>query len=142
MNNDIAERGNFFLDLFPEGFMGPAIYDHYAKGLEMKTDITDDGKNYVMEVELPGIDKKDINVTLKDEYLTIKANVNASKSEKGEKGSFIHRERYSGTATRSYYVGEVDTKSVKAAYANGVLTLTIPKEAEKKAEDAHLIAIE
>lgn len=142
MKNDITDRGNFFLDLFPEGFMGPSIYDHYAKGLDMKTDIKDDGTNYVMQVELPGIDKKDINVSLKDEYLTIKANVNVENSDKEKKGNFIHRERYSGTATRSYYVGEVDMKSVKASYANGVLTLTFPKDAEKKAEEAHSIVVQ
>jgi Molecular chaperone (small heat shock protein) len=142
MKNDIAERGNFFLDLFPEGFMGPSIYDHYTKGLEMKTDIKDDGANYLMEVELPGIEKKDITVSLKDEYLTIKANVNAESEDKAKKGDFIHRERYTGVATRSYYVGEVDMKSIKARYLNGVLTLTIPKEAEKKAEEAHTISIE
>lgn len=142
MKNDITDRGNFFLDLFPEGFMGPSIYDHYAKGLDMKTDIKDDGTNYVMQVELPGIDKKDINVSLKDEYLTIKANVNVENSDKEKKGNFIHRERYSGTATRSYYVGEVDIKSVKASYANGVLTLTFPKDAEKKAEEAHSIVVQ
>lgn len=142
MKNDITDRGNFFLDLFPEGFMGPSIYDHYAKGLDMKTDIKDDGTNYVMQVELPGIDKKDINVSLKDEYLTIKANVNVENSDKEKKGNFIHRERYSGTATRSYYVGDVDMKSVKASYANGVLTLTFPKDAEKKAEEAHSIVVQ
>jgi len=108
----------------------------------MKTDIKDDGANYLMEVELPGIEKKDITVSLKDEYLTIKANVNAESEDKAKKGDFIHRERYTGVATRSYYVGEVDMKSIKARYLNGVLTLTIPKEAEKKAEEAHTISIE
>lgn len=122
--------------------MGPSIYDHYMKGLEMKTDIQDNGTNYVMEVELPGIDKKDINVSLEDEYLTIKANVNAGSDEKDKKGLFIHRERYSGVASRSYYVGNVEEKDIKANYTNGILTLTIPKEAAKKAEQAHSISIQ
>jgi HSP20 family protein len=141
MKNDVAERGNFFLDLFPEGFMGPSIYDHYMKGLEMKTDIKDEGANYVMEVELPGIDKKDIGISLEDEYLTIKANVNGTDEEKEKKTSFIHRERYNGVATRSYYVGNVAEKDIKANYNNGVLTLTIPKETEKDTK-AHTIAIQ
>jgi HSP20 family protein len=141
MKNDVAERGNFFLDLFPEGFMGPSIYDHYMKGLEMKTDIKDEGANYVMEVELPGIDKKDIGISLEDEYLTIKANVNGTDEEKEKKASFIHRERYNGVATRSYYVGNVAEKDIKANYNNGVLTLTIPKETEKDMK-AHTIAIQ
>ncbi len=107
--------------------------------LQMKTDIKELKDNYEMSVELPGFDKKDIHLNLEDGYLTISAEVNRSKEEKGE---FISRERFSGKAFRSYYVGDVEKEAVKAAYENGVLTITFPKENPEKVAASHAISID
>lgn len=124
-------------------FFAPANFyePKYVRGLAMKTDIKEDEKNYVMDVDLPGIDKKDIDISLNNGYLTIKAKANTDTGEKDKKGGFVHRERFSGTASRSYYVGDIDEKAIAATFANGVLTLTFPKENEKKEELEHRIAI-
>jgi HSP20 family protein len=142
MKNEVSARHDFLLDPFFDGLMGGNVGEAYLNGLEMRTDIKDDGTNYVLDIDLPGVDKKDIHVSLEDEYLTVKAAKTETEEEKGKKGSYLHRERYSGVASRSYYVGDIEEKNIKASFTNGVLTLTLPKEAEKKAEAAHTIAIQ
>lgn len=111
------------------------------RSLDMKTDIKEEGNNYLMEIDLPGVNKKDISVSLNEGYLTVEAKVNREEGEKDKKGNYIHRERFSGVASRNYYVGDIAQKDITAAFDNGVLKLSFPKEAEKKADVSHLIEI-
>ncbi len=144
MKNELTNYdydGGFFSPLFdffaPEEIRNPK----YARSLAMKTDIKSDEKNYTMEVELPGIKKDDISVSLKNGYLTVKAVVKHEDEEKEKKNSnYLHRERFYGTSSRTYYVGDIDEKSVEANFTDGLLTLTFPKEKEKVEED-HRISI-
>ena len=111
----------------------------------MKTDVREHEDSYELEVSLPGYKKEDICAELKDGYLTISASTSQSNEEKDEKtGKYIRRERYSGSCSRSFYVGEGITQDdVKAKYENGVLTLAIPKKDSKKLEEEKkVIAIE
>jgi HSP20 family molecular chaperone IbpA len=112
------------------------------RNLDMKTDVKDQGNSYLMEVEIPGVNKKDINVALNEGYLTVTVKQDRETNEKDKKGNYVHRERFSGVASRSYYVGNVDQKDVHATYADGVLALSFPKEVEKKLESEHSIAIQ
>lgn len=94
--------------------------------------------------DLPGFRKEDIHIDIDDDILTIKAEHTESKDNSGDKGaskdkdSYIRRERYYGAYTRSFNVSEIDVESIKAAYENGVLTLTMPKKAPVKPESKHL----
>lgn len=98
----------------------------------LKTDIKDEGGDYRLSVEVPGVDKKDVEVHLKNGYLTVSATLNRQ-SEEG-KGKNVRRERFSGRYTRSFFVGEnVDKKGVTASTQNGVLTIVVPKV--KEADD-------
>lgn len=111
----------------------------------MKTDVREQEDSYELEVSLPGYKKEDICAELKDGYLTISASTSQSNEEKDEKtGKYIRRERYSGSCSRSFYVGEgITQEDVKAKYENGVLTLAIPKKDSKKLEEEKkVIAIE
>ncbi|MDO4307646.1 MAG: Hsp20/alpha crystallin family protein [Eubacteriales bacterium] len=112
----------------------------------MKTDVKEHENEYELEVSLPGYKKEDIQAELKDGYLTIKASTSQNNDEKDEKtGKYIRRERYSGSCSRSFYVGEnVKQEEIKAKYENGVLDLMIPKKDPKKpaAEEKKYIAIE
>lgn len=73
---------------------------------------------------------------LKDGYLTVTAQQNTNKDEKDKEGNYIRKERYSGSCQRSFYVGEgVKQEDLKAAFNNGILTVSVPKEAEKPAEE-------
>ena len=108
----------------------------------MKTDVREHEDSYEIDIDLPGFDKEDINLNLKEGYLT----VNASKSvdKEGKKhGKVIRKERYEGAMTRTFYVGEQVTQDeIKAAFKNGVLKMNLPKKDEKKALPSGNIAIE
>ena len=97
----------------------------------MNTDIREEGKNYVMETELPGYDKKDVSIQLKNGYLT----VTAKKEEVTERTqNYLRRERRSGTISRSFYVGDVSEKDVHAKFEKGVLEISFPKESQQGGE--------
>ena len=85
-----------------------------------------DGK-YLLEVDLPGYDKKDINVSLEDGYLTVSANTNKNVEEKDENKNYIRRERQFGSCSRSFYVGDVNQEDISASYDNGILNISFPK---------------
>ncbi len=112
----------------------------------MKTDVKEHENEYELEVSLPGYKKEDIQAELKEGYLTIKAATSRNNDEKDEKtGKYIRRERYSGSCSRSFFVGEnVKQEEIKAKYENGILTLSIPKKDPRKpeAEEKKYIAIE
>lgn len=101
-------------------------------GLSMKTDVTEDEHNYYMEVELAGVKKEDINITLEDGYLTIAAKRENKNGEQNHNGKWIRHERYYGSAKRSFYVGLEDEKNISAKFEDGILTLKLAKEEEKK----------
>ena len=108
----------------------------------MRTDIKETEDQYVLSVELPGFNKEDVKLHLKDGYLNISASTQNENEEK-EEGKFLRRERYTGSMTRSFYVGEdLTEEDVKAKFGNGVLTLSLPKEAPKKIEEPKYISIE
>lgn len=124
-------------DLFDDFFNDP-----FFKGGErrvhplMKTDIKETADAYIIDVDLPGFDKKDIQIDVENGYLNINAKTDSSENEE-EKGKFIRRERYYGECSRSFYIGEdVEEDDIKASFKNGILTLDIPKvkEEEKKSE--------
>jgi HSP20 family molecular chaperone IbpA len=133
---------NFFDD-FDKMFYTPFFSrNENAPAPAMKTDIREKDGLYLMSVDLPGYDKENIKAQLKDGYLTISAEKNDSKEETDEKG-YIRRERYQGSCSRSYFVGEnVKEDDIKAAYKDGILHLSFPKEAPKQVEETKYIAIE
>lgn len=136
-------RRNFGLDLFDEMFKDPFFSRGENKTI-MKTDIQEKDGDYLMDIDLPGFAKEDINAELHDGYMTITAQKNESNETKDEEGNYIHRERYTGSCSRTFYVGDgVDEKDIKASFKDGILHLTIPKEEPKKLEDQKkLISIE
>ncbi len=138
---------NFIDDLF--GFpmkefddMERKLYGRKANRM-MKTDIREKDDNYEVSVDLPGFKKEEITVELDNGYLTISAAKGLDKDE-NKKGKLIRQERYAGSMTRSFYIGDnVEKGDIEATYRHGVLTLTVPKKAlEKKIPEKNLIAIE
>ncbi len=110
----------------------------------MKTDIKDTDHGYELTMNVPGVKKEDVKAELKDGYLTVNVSSNSSKDEKDENGRYIRRERYSGSCSRSFYVGEdVTQEDIKAKFEDGTLKLTIPKkEAKPAVDEKKYIAIE
>ena len=109
----------------------------------MKTDIRETDKSYELDVDLPGFKKDEIKVQLKDGYLILSAAKGLDKDEQNKAGNYIRRERYAGTMSRSFYVGEaVSEEDIHAKYEDGILKLSVPKKAPKKIEKDGYIAIE
>ena len=138
----IVPRKNF--DLFDDFFEDPFFHreERNHPMPMMKTDIRENEKNYIVDVDLPGFNKEDIKIDVEDGYLNIKASMNENKDDE-EKGKFIRRERFVGECSRSFYVGEdVESEDVKATFKNGILTLEIPKvEKEKKLPEKKYVEI-
>ncbi|MBR5371133.1 MAG: Hsp20/alpha crystallin family protein [Oscillospiraceae bacterium] len=130
---------NLYSDLFGDSFTATRT----AAGA-MKTDVKETDGGYELAIDLPGVKKEDICADLKDGYLTVKATTSQCSDDKDDSGCFIRRERYCGTFSRSFYVGDAVTeKDIKAKYHDGVLTLDIPKkEPVKKLPEDKIIAIE
>ena len=119
------------------------LYGKHAQNM-MKTDIRETDGSYELDIDLPGFKKDEIKVQLKDGYLTVSAETNTKKDEKAEDGKYIRRERYSGSCSRSFYVGDAVTEEdIKAKFENGTLKMLVPKKEEQKAvENKKYIAIE
>ena len=135
---------DLFEDMFNDPFWddrkGPA---HGAMPRLMSTDIKEKDGNYMIEMDLPGYEKENISIELENGYLNVSAKVDKSNEEKDEKENYIHRERFCGECSRSFYVGEnVTEEDVKASFKNGTLTLTVPKEEQKKLEEKKTIQID
>ena len=138
---DLKSRSNYLENAIWNDLFTPET----SKGLQMKTDIKEDDKDFILEVELPGVKKNNIDISLDDGYLTIKATVNNEANQQSDKDEnkkkFVHRERFYGVASRSYYIGDVDMKTINASFDNGVLVVSFPKEKEKQKEENHRIKI-
>ncbi|HIS56594.1 MAG TPA: Hsp20/alpha crystallin family protein [Candidatus Fimimorpha excrementavium] len=119
-------------------------YDRGYRNGYMSTDIKDTDQGYELTMNMPGVKKEDVKAELKDGYLTIQASTNQNRDEKDNEGNYIRRERYSGTFSRSFYVGEeVKQEEIKAKFEDGTLKLLVPKKEEKPAvEDKKYISIE
>ena len=96
---------------------------------QFRCDIQDKGGSYLLEAELPGFQKEDIKLDLKDGILTISAQHSQESEEK--KNSYIRRERRYGSFSRSFDVSGIQEDHITAAYNNGVLELTLPKKVEQ-----------
>lgn len=136
---------NLFDDIFDD-LMRPAksLSSFGSQSVLMKTDIREADDAYFLDVELPGVKKENVSVELKDGALEIKAVTAADESDKDENGKYLRRERFYGSCSRSFYVGEdIKQEDIKAKFENGVLTLTVPKvEPQSKVEQHQYISIE
>ena len=104
-----------------------------------RTDIREAGSNYEVEMELPGVKKEDIHARLENGYLTIQASQNHNREEKDNNGNFIRRERYQGSISRSFYVGDrVQQGDINASFDQGVLHLTIPRYELPQQENGYI----
>lgn len=139
---------NMFDDFFsdPFGMMVPqtrdALYGKHAKNL-MKTDIRETDTSYELDIDLPGFSKDEITVQLENGYLSISAAKGLDKDQENKDGKYIRRERYAGSMSRTFYVGDQLTEQdIQAKFENGILQLTVPKKEAKQVEGRKYIAIE
>ena len=137
---------NLFDDLFDD-FARPMNVIRYANPTPsaMKTDVKETDAGYELDIDLPGYKKEDVKAELKDGYMTISAEKKSEDSEKDEKsGKYLRRERYYGSCSRSFYVGEdIREEDIKAKFEDGILKIAVPKKEPQPAVDqTKTIAIE
>lgn len=136
---------DFFNDDFPTFpvFSGrDPLYGKHTKNL-MKTDVRETENSYELDIDLPGFKKDEINVELKDGYLSISASKGLDKEQKDNEGKYIRQERYVGSCSRSFYVGDnMDAKDVSAKFEDGILKLSLSKPAPKELPKPSSIMIE
>lgn len=131
-------------NLLDDLFGVPAFSGFSTAQNAMHTDVKEDENGYEIMMNLPGFKKENVKGELKDGYLTVSATTNSSNDRKDSDGRYIRRERYTGSCSRSFYVGdEVTQEDIKAKFDNGVLTLYVPKKEQNPVvENKHYIAIE
>ena len=139
--------GEDLFDTFFDDFGWPArrtARPAVSTSTVMRTDVRETENGYELDIDLPGYKKEDVQAELKDGYLTITASANTSNDQKDSNGKYIRRERYSGTCSRRFYVGEeIEQSDIKAKFENGILKISVPKkEAKPAVEENKYITIE
>jgi hypothetical protein len=101
----------------------------------MQADVAESEDAYTVEMNLPGVKKENVKIELKDGYLIVNASTKREVTEEDKKTKYIRKERYSGSGSRTFYVGkDLTQEDIKARFEDGVLKLTVPK-IEKKPEE-------
>lgn len=129
---------------FQDDFFGGKnpLYGKHSQDL-MKTDIRETGNSYEIDIDLPGFKKDEITAQLHDGYLTVSTKKSTSNDEKAEDGTYIRRERYCGSMSRSFYVGEqMEQEDIHAKFEDGILRLTVPKKDVSAVPKKNYISIE
>jgi len=117
-----------------EDFFGESFERDLDKGWGPAIDISEDEKNIYLKADLPGMNQKDIKVSVEDNVLTISGERKSEREEKKE-GKFYRLERVYGEFCRSFTLPDyVDISKISAEYKDGVLALTIPRTEEKKSK--------
>lgn len=118
------------MNLIPRSFFFDDDLDDFFKPVvrrnDVKCDIYEEDGVYHIEMDIPGYDKKDINIEVKDGYLTVTAS--KEKEEENKTKNYIRRERTYGSFSRSFSLGDIDVDKIDAKFENGILDILIPKE--------------
>ena len=138
--------GESLFDDFFEDFARPmrAASRYNGSTSIMRTDVKESDTGYELDIDLPGCKKENVKAELNNGYLTINAETSQNNDQKDEDGKYIRRERYYGTCSRSFYVGEeVQQEDIKARFEDGILKVMVPKkEAKPVIEESKYIPIE
>ena len=132
---------DFRYPVFPD--VDKALYGKHAKNM-MKTDVKETESGYEVDIDLPGFKKDEIQMQLQNGYLTVSAAKGLDKDEQDKDGRYVRRERYAGSMSRSFFVGDhVTEEDIHPKYESGILRFTVPKAEKNVVEEKnHYISIE
>ena len=130
---EMMNRSNYYnpfreMEQLEKQFFGDSDFFSQKDLAEFKTDVLDEGDHYELEADLPGFNKEDIHLELQGDNLVISAERHSNAEEKNKDGKVVRMERSYGSYQRSFNVSQIDTDHIRAAYDNGVLKLTLPKQ--------------
>lgn len=123
-NEDLFERfRKAFDDMFNQDFL-PTLGEDFKS---LRTDITENKDVYIVQADLPGFSKDDIQIDIENNQLTIRAKRDDMTEERDKDNHVIRKERHFGEFVRSFYVDNIDHDRIEATLDNGVLKITLPK---------------
>ncbi|MDO4334080.1 MAG: Hsp20/alpha crystallin family protein [Eubacteriales bacterium] len=126
---------DFFNDMYGEPFTKKESAERKVPQL-MRTDVLEKDGQYLLDIELPGYSRDEVEAELKDGYLTIAAMKQKTVENQDTKTNYIRKERYTGSMKRTFYVGEdVTEKDIQAAFKDGILKVMINKPKPKELTD-------
>lgn len=129
MANDMMNRRNDMMDAMNDWFGFPRnFFDDSEIENIMQSDVAETDKDYVVKIDMPGMNKDDIKLNYKDGVLRVAGTRQAFKDTSDKSRSIIHQERSEGSISRSYRLTNVVASDIHAKYDNGVLTITLPKQ--------------
>lgn len=124
-NNSISKRGDYFDQLFNNFFNDDFLIPSNFMGNAFRVDLKENENEYIIEADLPGINKDAIDITYENNYLTISAKRDDTVEDKKE--NYVRRERHYGEFNRSFYIDNIDDNKINAEFKDGVLSINIPK---------------
>ena len=134
MLNKIQQRNSDTYSMTPFDFFedfSRNLFNDFKSNL-IKTDIHETDNEYLVEAELPGIPKENIQVTYEDGVLTISGQHQIEKVTEDKKGSLLRSERSLTNVRRQYLLEKVKEDEIKASYSDGILKLILPKDSNKE----------
>lgn len=141
-----ARKNDFFADFLSDPFdvFGSRPQSKQAMPSMMKTDIKETDQAYEFDIDLPGFKKENVHAELQDGYLTIQASTESETEQKDESGTYLRKERFTGSCRRSFYVGDdISEDDIHAKFEDGILRIVVPKKQLPAPEEAKkLISIE
>jgi len=139
----LSTRLSRFDDMFPDMFRRLMHPTRLGAELpeEIRVDVTENDKEYLVRAEVPGVKKEDIHVSVDDNYVSITTEFKREKEEKsgGNGVRTLIKELYHGSASRGFTLAhEVDEKTAVVKYENGILNLTLPKRKESSSKELRI----
>ncbi len=130
MNYYLNKRNNDLSLLDEESSILSTFFNTVNKEAKvMRTDILENEKEFILNMEVPGFNKENIKISLEQKYLTVEIDKEKKKESKTE---YLLKERYEGKFSRTFYVGNIDKTNIKAKVEDGILSITLPKQELKQ----------
>ena len=115
-----------------------ALFDHINTfPSSFRIDLRENDDHYVLEADLPGIQKEDISLHYENNYLMISAKRNEMQEIENEK-AYVHRERHFGQFQRNFYIDNIREDKISAQFNHGVLTVTLPKADTRRVKQGNI----
>ena len=131
-----TRKNDLFNDMFDDVFRAPVFTGNNI----LKTDVREKDGKYILEVEVPGYKKDEVSISLFNGNLTISAARTSSNEETDDKGRILRQERFSGSTSRTFYVGDaIKDTDIHASFDNGILKIELPTEQKKEEETKKFI---
>jgi HSP20 family protein len=125
-NKSLARRDDDLSDFFDDFFSDRFSPLRSLRRDTFKLDVKDEGKEFVVEAEMPGIKKSEIEIHMNDGYLMIEVTKEETKNE--ENKNYVHRERIFTKMQRSIHLGDINQDKIEANLKDGILTIKAPKQ--------------